>query len=344
MDALGLLKEISQRDGVEGPIVTALENAARLLGDEIEAFDSALIHACSDAPAGILEPCRHMMEAGGKRIRPMLCLVAFRAAGGADPLPTDLAIACELLHNATLLHDDVIDEGELRRGLPATRVVYGNAISVLGGDYLLTKTVEIVSKRDAAFMGIFLDTLHQIISGELTQLKRRGSIDTTDEEYFRIIEGKTASLFRFAAHSGTLAAGADPMQCRDLGDFGWHTGIAFQLIDDVLDFTADADRLGKSLLADISEGKMTLPVILASRTSETLRPLLKALASVEDAATVAPQISEAVRKTGAIEEARQRAATHTKLAVDALHRHNGLDQQAAQALEALVNSLLHRDA
>ena len=344
MDALAILKEVSRKDGVNGRIVEAVSDAAALLGEDSSSLDEMLIQACGDAPAGINEPCRSLFEAGGKRIRPMLCLLAFRATGGLEPLPLDLAISCELLHNATLLHDDVVDEGEFRRGRPAARVVYGNAVSVLGGDYLLVRTIEKVSKCGSKHMDFLVRTLRQLISGELAQLKRRGSIGTTEEEYYSIIQGKTASLFRWAANAGALAAGADDKLCQSFGQFGWHTGIAFQLVDDVLDFTADASELGKSLLTDISEGKMTLPVILAGRKSLELKTLLEQLLEGVDPAVVAPQVASLVKSTGAVAEARERAGNHTAKAIEALHSTSGLDSQAVGVLEKLSLALLERES
>ncbi|MCP4678501.1 MAG: polyprenyl synthetase family protein [Deltaproteobacteria bacterium] len=342
MDALALLKEVSKRDGINGRILEVLEAAAQLVGNDVDALDEALIRACTDAPSGAFEPCRHIIEAGGKRIRPMLCMLVYRASGGIDPLPMDLAISCELLHSATLLHDDVIDEGEVRRGRPATRVVHGNAISILGGDYLLVKTVEIVSRRGPAFMDFFLKTLRRIISGELVQLKQRGSIGTSEDDYFHIIEGKTASLFQWTAFSGALAAGKQEDLCSQVGRFGWHMGVAFQIVDDVLDFTADATELGKNLLADISEGKMTLPVILAGRVSENMQSVLRNLANAKDPAIVASEVADIVKSTGAIELAREKATEHTNLAIQALESARGLSSDVVGLLKDLAGALLER--
>jgi octaprenyl-diphosphate synthase len=342
MDALAILKEVSRRDEINGRIVEALEEAARLVGDSADALDEMLVRSCLDAPAGIFEPCRGIIEAGGKRVRPMLCLLSFRSAGGVEPLPMDLAIACELLHNATLLHDDVIDEGEVRRGRPATRVIHGNAISVLAGDYLLVRCVEMVSKRGPQYMNFFLKTMREIIGGELIQLQHRGSTRTTEKEYFQIIEGKTASLFRWAAYSGALATGSDEEISKRLGLFGWHTGVAFQLVDDVLDFTADASHLGKSLLADIREGKMTLPVILAGRVSKSLGALLQKLSRGGDPAAIAPRVADLVAETEAIEKTRRIAGEHTDLAIEAIEGLSQLDGEIVAALKELTTALLER--
>lgn len=343
MDALAILKEVSSRDGVNGRIAESLNDAVSLLGQDAGLLDDQIFESFSDAPGGVLEPCRHIVEAGGKRIRPMVCLLVFKAAGGVAPLPTDLAVICELLHNATLLHDDVIDEGEFRRGRPATRVIHGNALSVLGGDYLLVKTVEMVSKRGGSFMNFLVKTLKCLINGELSQLKRRGSVETTEEEYFSIVEGKTASLFRWAAYSGALAAGADEKACLELGEFGWHMGVAFQLVDDILDFTADPSVLGKNLLADISEGKMTLPVILACKKVPSMKRLLGDLSNGGNVVVLAPKVADLVHSTGAVEEAKKQASEHTRTALDTLLRLPGLRPNPVAILEQLSRALLERE-
>ncbi len=343
MDALALLKEVSRRDGVKGRIVEALDEAGRIIGEEADRLDDQLITACLGAPEGLSEACCQLIEAGGKRIRPTVCLLVFRAAGGQSPLPMDLAVACELLHNATLLHDDVIDEGELRRGRPAVRVVHGNAISILGGDYLLVRTVEMISKRGGRFIDLYTETMKQLIDGELVQLQRRGSTDTTESDYFRIIEGKTASLFRWASHSGALAAGMDEDRSEKLGQFGWHVGMAFQIMDDVLDFTADASQLGKNLLADIGEGKMTLPVILASKASSEITVLLDRLLKGEESEMIAPKVAELVHSTGAVEESKKRAAEHTERALNTISSLSGLDGNAVRVLDEITRALLDRE-
>jgi octaprenyl-diphosphate synthase len=343
MDALALLKEVSRKEGVKGRIVEALDEASRIIGSEAESLDDKLIEACLGAPEGLAEACCQLIEAGGKRIRPTLCLLAFRAAGGQTPLPMDLAVVCELLHNATLLHDDVIDEGELRRGRPAVRVVHGNAVSVLGGDYLLVRTVEMISARGSRFIDLYTETMKQLINGELVQLQRRGSTGTTKSDYFRIIEGKTASLFRWASCSGALAAGIDEARAEKLGQFGWHVGMAFQIMDDVLDFSADATQLGKSLLADIGEGKMTLPVILASKKSSQVVGLLDRMLQGEESDLIAPKVAELVHSTGAVAESKKRASEHTEQALDTITSLSGLEGNSVRVLDEITRALLERE-
>jgi octaprenyl-diphosphate synthase len=344
MDALEKLRAISEKHCLEGAIAEAMSDTAALLGDGLEELDRALSDGFLDAPNGVREACRYVLDAGGKRIRPAICLLAFRAAGGAkERLPIDLATACELLHNATLLHDDVIDEGDVRRGRPAVRVVFGNAVSILGGDYLLMRCVETVAAAGTGFMPEFVATLRRLVEGEVTQLELRGSLATTREQYFRIVEGKTASLFRWAAFSGARAAGASGELCAALGDFGWHVGVAFQLVDDVLDFSAEPEALGKCLHTDIREGKMTLPLITAAADNPALRDSLSELIACADTATLAPRIANEVRRAGALEAARAEAAAHTDRAIEALRGAKNGDGTVIQSLCARAAALQCRD-
>jgi octaprenyl-diphosphate synthase len=344
MDALAKLSAISEKHCLNGAIAEALADTAALLGDGLEALERALGDDFPDAPGDVREACRYVLDAGGKRIRPAICLLAFRAArGAAEALPIDLAASCELLHNATLLHDDVIDEGDIRRGRPAVRVVFGNAISVLGGDYLLMRCVETVAAAGPGFMPEFVSTLRRLVEGEVTQLELRGSVATTRAQYFQIVEGKTASLFRWAACSGALAAGADAALCAALGDFGWHVGVAFQLVDDVLDFSAEPGALGKSLHADIREGKMTLPLITAAAGSPALRARLEELISGGDPTALSPRIADEVRRAGALEATRREAAAHTGRALEALRRTAGGDAGVVDSLCTLAEALLRRE-
>ncbi len=342
MDAIALIQELSAREQGNSHIQQALKEAAQLIGPAMTQLETLLTEVCSEEDSGTQAPCLHIIEAGGKRIRPIVCLLAYKTAGGGEAPPLDLAISCELLHNATLLHDDVIDDGEIRRGRPSAKMVYGNALSVLGGDYLLVRTVEMVSKRDPRFMAPFVHTLKQLIEGELIQLKRRGSILTTEEEYFKIIEGKTASLFRWAAIAGATAASVGEETATRLGQFGWHTGVAFQLIDDVLDISASPDQLGKNLLADIREGKMTLPVILACQTSDEVKALLEQLLDGNEGSDAAQRIAHLVNTGGQVEQARTQAARHTRQALDILDNLSGLNDHALGMLRDLSSALLER--
>jgi octaprenyl-diphosphate synthase len=344
MDVLAILREVAEERAIDGRTALAMAEAVRLLdGGDLE-VERRLLASVDGGPGAVRDASRRMLESGGKRIRPAICLLAHQALGGGSELPVDLAVACELLHNATLLHDDVIDEGDLRRGLPAARVVWSNAVSILSGDHLLVQCVRIVGARGQPFIVPFVETLERLVAGEATQLARRGSVSTTVEDYFRICEGKTASLFSWAAGSGAMAAGAVGDDCRQVGEFGWNVGLAFQLIDDVLDFCADEDRLGKSLLADIGQGKLTLPVIDAARSSLALRGMLAELARGGDLMPLVTEVAAEVHASGALGRARERAAEHTGRAVAALGGIRGGCEPVLAALAELARALLERDA
>jgi octaprenyl-diphosphate synthase len=343
MDSIGLLQNVTKRDGVGGRIVEVLRDAAKLVGEDICFLENRLEEACEGAPGALARVLRHIVDSGGKHVRPVLCLLSFRACGGSGPLPMDLAATCELLHNATLLHDDVIDEGDTRRGKPTARIVYGNALSVLGGDYLLINTIETIAKRDGRFMAGYVSTLKHLVEGELIQLQRRGSVNTTEQEYFRIIEGKTANLFKWSVYSGALAAEATETVCQKMGEFGWHIGVAFQLMDDILDFTADAGLLGKNLLKDIQEGKMTLPVILAAKRSPALRDLLSELISKDPKPIVSKMIADAVVESGIINSVKEYAVDQTAKGLAALRLVNEKPNQIVEVIESLASALLVRN-
>lgn len=344
MDVLAILREVAEERDIDGRIASAMAEAARLLGGGDFEVERRLLRDIEAGPGAVRDACRHVFESGGKRIRPAICLLAHQALGGGSDLPVDLAAACEFLHNATLLHDDVIDEGDVRRGRPAARVVWSNAVSILGGDFLLVQCVRIVGARGQRFHGSFVDTLERLVAGEVTQLARRGSVSATEEDYFRICEGKTGSLFAWAAGSGAMAAGAGEADCGRMGEFGRHVGLAFQLVDDILDFCADEDRLGKNLLADIGQGKLTLPVIDAARGSDSLRRLLGELAGGGETETLAAAVAAEVRASGALERTRERAAGHTERALTALGGIGGGRQPVLRALAELARALLERGA
>jgi len=215
-------------------------------------------------PAPVEEAALHLLRAGGKRVRPILCLLTTSIFDGSTTRAVPCAIAAELVHTATLLHDDVIDEGDVRRGKAATRVVWGNLVSVLAGDLLLTEALKLVQRlNEPALSASLLETLSALVHGEVRQLNARGNTSLGLEGYMEIVRGKTASLFRFACEGGARLAQATDEQIETLGNFGEAVGIAFQIIDDVIDLQGNPERTGKRLGVDLEEGKTTLPLALA---------------------------------------------------------------------------------
>ncbi len=287
----------------------------------------------------------HLLGLDGKRLRPLCVALAARAGSGFGPAARNLAVAAELVHSATLLHDDVVDLGDRRRGEPAARVIYGNAASIFAGDWLL---VEALKRTRAAGLPDVLDraleVLREMIGAEAIQLAARGTLRTSTAEYFRVVEGKTASLFRWAMYAGGRAGGLAPAACDALESYGRCLGVAFQVVDDVLDVAGDAAVVGKNLFADLREGKLTYPLLLAAERDGGLREALVGVCSAPPAASLDPalvrRVSAAVRETGALDDARALAGALSQDAVRALAP---LPQgRAREALESVAVAMLHR--
>lgn len=210
------------------------------------------------------ELARYLIESGGKRLRPMLTVAAAQLFGGGTGTAINFAAAVEFMHNATLLHDDVVDESDMRRGKPAARMVWGNKASILVGDFLLGQAfMMMVETGDIAALGVLSSASAVMAEGEVFQLAKTGDLATTPAEYAEVIRAKTAVLFEAACEVGAMSGGADAAGRRALARYGLELGNAFQLVDDVLDYGGQAGELGKNTGDDLREGKMTLPVILA---------------------------------------------------------------------------------
>ena len=242
-----------------------------LLGEDVSWVDAELARATRDGPSPAAESATHLLEAGGKRVRPLTVLLSAACFGAVPKAARDLAVVAELIHLATLLHDDVVDDGQERRGLTVSRRIWGNAVSVLAGDLLLTHALERTAATAPPTELIDLyATLRRLVDGEVIQLRGRARLDASEDVYFRIVHDKTASLFAWAARAGAAIAGAPASAVTALGDFGAHVGLAFQLVDDVLDYAGDPSATGKALLVDLEEGKLTLPLIRAMAAHPTL--------------------------------------------------------------------------
>jgi octaprenyl-diphosphate synthase len=226
----------------------------------------------------------------------------------------ELALVVELVHSSTLLHDDVIDQGDERRGAPTARLLYGNAVSVLSGDVLLVHSLKRVSVVAPELMSDLLDTMMALVSGEVVQLRGRNRVDVTEATYEDILRDKTASLFRFATSSAARLSGASLPQQHAMAEFGERLGMAFQLIDDVLDYSGA--KTGKTLCADLREGKVTLPLVLAAARDPSLTSAIENAHAGDD--TAMKRIQRQVLESGACDEVRRRALEQTRRALDAL--------------------------
>ncbi len=307
-----------------------------LLAEDLDSVEDRLQQALGSSRlrAEIQAAARHLVDAGGKRFRPMLVLLAAGAADSTIPKPHlhALAAAAELIHSASLLHDDVVDEGEMRRGKPASRILWGNAVSVLAGDYCLASSLSQVSSIGRfEVIESLNETVTAMVNAEALQLSQRGSLEVDRDRYFEIIQGKTATLMAWCASAGGLIPGETG---RTLWDVGMKIGMAFQIWDDLLDYEADAASLGKSLVQDLSEGKLTLPFIEACREDDSLPAmLLDALAATPDGRLTEANVSaltDRVRATSALETTRAQA--------------QHISRQASALVETLPGPASHRNA
>jgi octaprenyl-diphosphate synthase len=307
--------------------------------DQVEARIRAV---ASTAPPPIDAVAGHLITAGGKRVRPRVVLYAGTVGGERIGDVVSLAAAAELIHNASLLHDDVIDEAPLRRGRPASRVIWGNARSVLAGDHLMACALELL--EDAGVPGALrsmLATMRRLVEAEVVQLAHRGAILPDVSVYERVIRGKTAALFSWCAHAGARAGGADDVVCQALAEYGEELGVAFQLLDDVLDLDGSPEELGKSLFADIAQGVATLPVVLATQgRPELARKILAHVGSGDPIEPLIEEVWRGVRETGADVETRRLAALHVERARSALGALGG--SPARQSLDEFAVIMLER--
>jgi octaprenyl-diphosphate synthase len=305
---------------------------------------NALIRARLDSDVALIRQIsEHIVAAGGKRLRPMLAVIAARALGYGGHAHRQLAAIVEFIHTSTLLHDDVVDESDMRRGRKTANALWGNAPSVLVGDFLYSRSFQLMVELDSMpVMRVLADTTNRIAEGEVLQLLHIGNPDTTEADYLRVIECKTAVLFAAATRLGGVLAGATPAQEQALADYGLHLGLAFQLADDVLDYTADAATLGKNLGDDLAEGKATLPLIHAlAQASEPARARLAAIVA-EGRLEALHEVQQAIRDSGGLDASVRLARQHADRAAAALEALPPGEWR--DALQALARYAVDRDA
>jgi octaprenyl-diphosphate synthase len=286
---------------------------------------------------------RHLFEAGGKRMRPALLLLSARLLGRDSDEEVTYAALVEFIHAASLVHDDIIDHAELRRGRRTAHALWGPNLTVLLGDWLYTTAMRMALAHDnLEIIDLFCEATLRMTEGELLVLERLGAPDLGPAEYFDIIERKTAALFAAACQAPALMRPARPEARKALAEYGRALGLCFQLVDDLLDFTADADELGKPVLSDLREGKLTLPVLLAlprlaAGEAEKVRTVLadRSFERVEPA-----EILALVEREGTVEETIEVARAWCGRALEALSSFP--DGDARRALEAAPEYVLRR--
>lgn len=312
----------------------ARPSAAQLLpvaqsAEGIPRLERLLLAAARGAPRELAGAAVDLVRAGGKRVRPLLLLLSARAAvpGRRARGRVALALVAEMVHSATLLHDDVIDDGLTRRGLPAPRVAYGNGVSVIAGDWLLAASLELALRAETpGALEALVRTLRQLVEGESKQIALRGKTDFTSEDALQVAHLKTGSLFAFCGEAGALCARARPEVVAALRDFGLRAGSTFQIADDLLDFESDGATLGKAVLADVMEGKPSLPLAIALKRLPPLREEMAALLKLDPVAagdelrTRVRAFAGRLSRTGALGAARRIAEKERDAALAALER------------------------
>jgi octaprenyl-diphosphate synthase len=279
----------------------SLSSVRQLISSDLDALDDCIRQSLRSEVELVNEMGSYIVEAGGKRIRPMLTLLSARALGATGNSCIKLAAVVELIHTATLLHDDVVDASALRRGRRTANAVWGNQAPVLVGDFIYSRSFQLmVEVARLEVLDVMAQATNAIAEGEVLQLLQCHQPDTDEAMYFQVIERKTARLFEAAARLGGLVADCAPGEAKALAGFGFNLGIAYQLVDDVIDYSTEADESGKNPGDDLAEGKMTLPLLQAMRMAgPELRASLAEVVRSGDAAGLAT-VRLAIESTGAI--------------------------------------------
>jgi octaprenyl-diphosphate synthase len=318
-----------------------------LVRDDLVLVEQELTRHTSGAFERVSEITSYLLGGGGKRLRPALLLLSARYAGTDQPASGSairLAAVVELLHTATLIHDDVIDSAATRRGRPSANSRWGNHRSVLVGDWLYMLSFQMaLEERNFRILDILIDLTQKMVEGELLQLEKIGRIDVSEEDALRLATYKTACLFSGCARLGAVLGRLEDVREEALAEYGRYAGLAFQLVDDLLDFTASAEQLGKPVLSDLKEGKVTLPLIYAMENGHLdAREMVARVLQEKEFDSVRPEtIVALVQESGALDRARSLAHDYAARAKACL---NGCGHsEYARALLTLPDFILERE-
>lgn len=297
----------------------SIEECRALVVADMQQVDQLIHQRLSSEVALINSMSAYIVNSGGKRLRPQLVLLAAGACGYQGNWHHMLSAIVEFIHTATLLHDDVVDESHLRRGQNTANAVWGNEAAVLVGDFLYSRSFEMmVDVGNLRVMEVLASTTNRIAEGEVMQLLNVNDPDLSEADYVRVIEAKTARLFEAAAQLGAVISEQDAAIEVGLAAYGRHLGTAFQIADDVLDYDSDSESLGKNTGDDLAEGKNTLPLIYAMQSAPEADRMLIADAITNAKGEALPDVLDIVRKTGALQQSMQRAQRAVDEAIAAL--------------------------
>ena len=333
------------------PIHQPIENSAEILFriralvvDDIAAIDAKMQAELTSSVPLACEITQHIFKSKGKQLRPLLLILVARAFATKSALSEahhELAVVIEFVHTATLLHDDVVDRSELRRGQKTANAVWGNAASVLVGDFLYSRAFQILARHQhPRIMQTLSETTNAIAEGEIMQLMHQRNINVSEQNYFHVITQKTARLFSAAAEIGAILSHADAKNQKAMADYGLHLGIVFQLIDDLLDYETSSDITGKNIGDDLAEGKVTLPLIYAlEQTTPEKAALIRNTIQNGDKNAL-PMMLAILKETDAFSATRKKAKQSAALALQALQTMPA--SQYHRALQALVEFAVER--
>lgn len=297
----------------------SFESVKALVEDDLRQVDVVIRNRLASDVVLVNQIAEYIVGSGGKRLRPLLVVVAARACGYRGERHSEAAAIIEFIHTATLLHDDVVDGSKLRRGRDTANEVWGNEASVLVGDYVYSRSFEMmVSLESMRIMDVMAAATNKIAEGEVLQLLNANDPDTTEERYFEVIYRKTAKLFEAGAQISAILAGASAQVEASMVAYGRHLGTAFQLVDDVLDYQSNSEELGKNRGDDLAEGKPTLPLIYALRTGNDEQRALIRQAVEEGNSERLEQITAAIESTGGLAYTARLARREAALAIEAI--------------------------
>jgi octaprenyl-diphosphate synthase len=319
-----------------------------LVRDDLVRVEQEIARETGDASEPVAEIARYLLGGGGKRLRPALLLLSAGYAGYSGPVAVRLGAVVELIHSATLIHDDVIDGADTRRGRPSANSRWGNHRSVLAGDWLYMQSFRMaLEERNFKILDILIDLTQNMVEGEVAQLSTLGRMDLCEQEVVDLAARKTACLFSGCVRLGAVIGRLSDAEEQALAEYGRHVGVAFQLVDDLLDFTASTTQLGKPVLSDLKEGKVTLPLIYALESAmendgAAGRRMVRAVLDEKGFHSVRPEeIAALVRNSGALERTRRLAHDYAGRAKACLNGHG--DTEFGRALRAVPDFILERE-
>ncbi len=329
--------------------VVELDSIISFLEDDLRRVEHLLREGVRSVAALIPEVGDHTFASGGKRIRPVLVLLTSRLCGYRGPRALQIAAAAEYLHSASLLHDDVVDGASVRRGRPSANARFGAQLAILVGDFMYARACQmLVEDGSIDILSLYADALREMAEGEVLQLSQSFDPNVTESVYMDVIGRKTASLLGVAAESGAILGGVTSAESRSVREYGWELGLAFQLVDDALDYVGTSEKLGKPPLQDLSEGKVTLPLLATLKRCsvgerEQIGSILKSFSREASSAdpTEAARVAECVARYQGVEITLAHARQRAKEACARIE--SFVDSQAKQALLDLTEFVVQRN-